>query len=162
MSFSFRARLAQPVNDEPCYAPMPATDSANRLEQRCRQRGLAMGQKRRVIIQVLSEMDDHPDSQQIHMRALAIDPRISIATVYRTLALFEQDGIVKRTDFGDGRLRYELADKSPHHHMIDTGSGEVVEFSDADLDSLVKRLAAELGYDLVDYRLDLYGQRDTP
>ncbi len=139
----------------------PSTAQGNerieRMEKLCRSRGLPMSPKRRAIIRVLTEMTDHPDCREIHARAAALQPGLSIATVYRTLAFFEGVGALRRSDFGDGRSRYEMADKARHHHIIDTSTGQVLEFSSEHLEDLLTRLADEMGYNLVDYRLDLYG-----
>lgn len=127
------------------------------IEKRCREKGLKMTDQRRVIARVLSESDDHPDVEVLHARAAAIDANISIATVYRTMRLFEEAGIVERHDFGDGRSRYEEASHDHHDHLIDMRSGEVVEFVNQEIEKLQEKVAAELGYRLVDHRLELYG-----
>ena len=160
MNMAFSVRRPRPPIVQSHRGDVHSDPRVAEMEQLCRQRGLPMGQTRRAIIQVLTEMNDHPDSREIHARAAAVYPGLSIATVYRTLALFEQDGILRRIDFGDGRARYELAGKARHHHMIDTANGDVVEFSDDSLDALLKRLAADLGYDLVDCRLELFVRRE--
>lgn len=117
-----------------------------------------MTDQRRVIAQVLSESSDHPDAEKVYQRASAIDRRISIATVYRTVRLFEEANIVERHDFGDGRARYEEAgERGHHHHLINLRSGEVVEFESPELEALKRRIAEELGFDLVGERLELYG-----
>ena len=127
------------------------------LEQLCAERGLRITEQRRVIARVLSESDDHPDVELLHERASAIDPKISIATVYRTVRLFEEAGILDRHDFGDGRARYEAAPEAHHDHLIDVESGDVVEFVDPELEALQKTIAEKLGYRLVDHRMELYG-----
>ena len=127
------------------------------LEQLCADRGLRITEQRRVIARVLSESDDHPDVELLHQRANAIDAKISIATVYRTVRLFEEAGILDRHDFGDGRARYEAAPEAHHDHLIDVESGTVVEFVDPELESLQKQIAEKLGYRLVDHRMELYG-----
>ncbi|WP_338445482.1 Fur family transcriptional regulator [Pelagerythrobacter marensis] len=127
------------------------------LEQLCADRGLRITEQRRVIARVLSESEDHPDVEQLHQRASAIDPKISIATVYRTVRLFEEAGILDRHDFGDGRARYEAAPEAHHDHLIDVESGKVVEFVDPELEALQKVIAERLGYRLVDHRMELYG-----
>ena len=127
------------------------------LEQLCADRGLRITEQRRVIARVLSESDDHPDVELLHQRANAIDAKISIATVYRTVRLFEGAGILDRHDFGDGRARYEAAPEAHHDHLIDVESGTVVEFVDPELESLQKQIAEKLGYRLVDHRMELYG-----
>ena len=127
------------------------------LEQLCAERGLRITDQRRVIAKVLSDSDDHPDVEKRHERANAIDPKISIATVYRTVRLFEEAGILDRHDFGDGRARYEAAPEAHHDHLIDVESGKVVEFVDPELEALQKVIAERLGYRLVDHRMELYG-----
>ncbi len=129
------------------------------LEQLCAERGLRITEQRRVIAQVLSASEDHPDVEMLHQRAAAIDPRISIATVYRTVRLFEEAGILDRHDFGDGRARYEAAPEAHHDHLIDVETGKVVEFVDPELELLQKQIAEKLGYRLVDHRMELYGVR---
>ena len=129
------------------------------LEQLCADRGLRITEQRRVIARVLSESDDHPDVEQLHRRAAAIDSKISIATVYRTVRLFEEAGILDRHDFGDGRARYEAAPEAHHDHLIDVETGKVIEFVDPELEALQRQIAAKLGYRLVDHRMELYGVR---
>jgi Fur family transcriptional regulator, ferric uptake regulator len=129
------------------------------LEQLCADRGLRITDQRRVIAQVLSASEDHPDVEMLHQRAAAIDPKISIATVYRTVRLFEEAGILDRHDFGDGRARYEAAPEAHHDHLIDVETGKVVEFVDPELEALQKQIAEKLGYRLVDHRMELYGVR---
>ncbi|MGN6497187.1 MAG: Fur family transcriptional regulator [Tsuneonella sp.] len=127
------------------------------LEQLCAERGLRITEQRRVIARVLSEADDHPDVEELHRRSSALDPGISIATVYRTVRLFEEAGILDRHDFGDGRARYEAAPEAHHDHLIDVETGKVVEFVDPELEALQKQIAEKLGYRLVDHRMELYG-----
>lgn len=127
------------------------------LEQLCAERGLRITEQRRVIARVLSEAEDHPDVEALHRRANRIDPKISIATVYRTVRLFEECGILDRHDFGDGRARYEAAPEAHHDHLIDVESGNVLEFVDPELEALQKQIAEKLGYRLVDHRMELYG-----
>lgn len=139
----------------------------SRLEELCVQKGLKMTDQRRVISRVLSDATDHPDVEEVHRRAAAIDPHISIATVYRTMRLFEEAHVIDRLDFGDGRARYEEAGTDHHHHLIDIESGQVVEFSSEELERLKEAIARELGYDLIGHRLELYGirkgrRRDLP
>jgi Fur family ferric uptake transcriptional regulator len=129
------------------------------LEQLCADKGLRITEQRRTIAKVLSESEDHPDVEQLHARTAAIDPGISIATVYRTVRLFEDAGILDRHDFGDGRARYEAAPEAHHDHLIDVESGKVVEFVDPELEALQKQIAEKLGYRLVDHRMELYGVR---
>lgn len=127
------------------------------LEQLCADRGLRITEQRRVIARVLSESEDHPDVELLHQRASAIDSKISIATVYRTVRLFEEAGILDRHDFGDGRARYEAAPEAHHDHLIDVETGDVLEFVDPELEALQKLIAEKLGYRLVDHRMELYG-----
>lgn len=129
----------------------------SRLEQQCLDKGLKMTDQRRVISRVLSDASDHPDVEEVHRRAAAIDPRISIATVYRTMRLFEEANVIDRLDFGDGRARYEESGSEHHHHLIDLESGKVVEFANEDLERLKEVIARELGYQLLGHRLELYG-----
>jgi len=127
------------------------------LEALCAERGLRITEQRRVIARVLSEAEDHPDVEALHARSAAIDPKISIATVYRTVRLFEEAGILDRHDFGDGRARYEAAPEAHHDHLIDVETGNVIEFVDEELEELQKKIAARLGFRLVDHRMELYG-----
>jgi Fur family ferric uptake transcriptional regulator len=129
------------------------------LEALCAERGLRITEQRRVIARVLSESEDHPDVEQLHRRAAAIDPKISIATVYRTVRLFEDAGILDRHDFGDGRSRYEATPEAHHDQLIDVETGRVVEFVDPELEALQRQIAEKLGYRLVDHRMELYGVR---
>lgn len=124
---------------------------------RCEARGLRMTEQRRVIAQVLEASDDHPDVEELYARASARDPNISIATVYRTVKLFEESGIIDRLEFGDGRARYEDADRDHHDHLIDLNSGEVIEFVDPEIEALQDRIAEKLGYRLKGHKLELYG-----
>lgn len=130
---------------------------SSRLEQLCEQLGMRMTDQRRVIARVLSASHDHPDVEELHHRSAAIDPRISIATVYRTVRMFEENGILSRLDLGDGRARYEEMPESHHDHLIDTRSGKIIEFNDPELEALQEKIAARLGYRLVDHRLELFG-----
>jgi Fur family ferric uptake transcriptional regulator len=127
------------------------------LEALCAERGLRITEQRRIIARVLSDSEDHPDVELLHKRASAIDPKISIATVYRTVRLFEDAGILDRHDFGDGRARYEATPEAHHDHLIDVETGKVVEFVDDELEALQKRIAEKLGFRLVDHRMELYG-----
>ena len=129
------------------------------IEQLCAERGLRITEQRRIIARVLSESEDHPDVELLHQRASAIDPGISIATVYRTVRLFEEAGILDRHDFGDGRARYEAAPEAHHDHLIDVETGKVIEFVDPELEALQRVIAEKLGYRLVDHRMELYGVR---
>ena len=126
------------------------------LEALCAEKGLRITEQRRVIARVLSDSDDHPDVEELHRRSVAIDPHISIATVYRTVRLFEEAGILERHDFRDGRSRYETVPDEHHDHLIDLESGKVVEFHDPEIEELQQRIAARLGYRLVDHRMELY------
>lgn len=126
------------------------------IEALCAATGRRMTDQRRVIARVLSDVDDHLDVDDLHRRAAAIDSRISLATVYRTVRLFEEHGILERHDFRDGRARYEAADKDHHDHLIDMETGQVVEFHDAEVEELQRRIAGRLGYRLVDHRMELY------
>ncbi len=129
-----------------------------RIERLCIQLGLKMTGQRRVIAQVLSDSEDHPDVEAVHQRALQIDPRISIATVYRTVRLFETENILKRHEFGDGRGRYEEVPEEHHDHLIDIESGTVIEFQNEEIERLQNEVARRLGYELVSHRLELYGR----
>jgi len=129
------------------------------IEALCAERGLRITEQRRVIARVLSESEDHPDVEKLHERATEIDPGISIATVYRTVRLFEEAGILDRHDFGDGRARYEAAPEAHHDHMIDVESGNVIEFVDPELEALQRQIAERLGFRLVDHRMELFGVR---
>lgn len=130
----------------------------SRIEQLCRDKGLKMTDQRRVIAQVLSDSSDHPDAEELHRRAVEIDSRISMATVYRTVRLFEEAQILERHDFGDGRARYETAEDGDghHHHIINMRTGEVTEFEDARLEKLKREIARRLGFEIVGERLELY------
>ncbi|HEX2794797.1 MAG TPA: Fur family transcriptional regulator [Croceicoccus sp.] len=127
------------------------------IEAVCAERGLRITEQRRIIARVLSDSEDHPDVERLHERASAIDPRISIATVYRTVRLFEEAGILDRHDFGDGRSRYEASPEAHHDHLIDVETGKVVEFVDPELEALQRQIAERLGFRLVDHRMELYG-----
>jgi Fur family ferric uptake transcriptional regulator len=127
------------------------------IEQKCIEKGLRMTEQRRVIARVLSGASDHPDAEELHRRASAVDPNISLATVYRTVKLFEDSGIIERHDFRDGRSRYEESPQEHHDHLIDVKTGRVIEFHSQDIESLQTEIARRLGYRLVDHRLELYG-----
>lgn len=129
----------------------------SRLEELCNERGLRMTDQRRLIARVLSDSTDHPDVETVYQRASELDPGIGLATVYRTLRLFEEANILERHDFGDGRARYEEVPEEHHDHLIDVKSGRVIEFQNEEIEALQKRVAEELGYRLVDHRLELYG-----
>lgn len=136
--------------------PDRSTDP-DRIERACEAKGLRMTEQRRTIARVLSNAVDHPDAEELHRRAAAIDPRISIATVYRTVRLFEEAGILERHDFRDGRSRYEEATDDHHDHLIDLQSGRVIEFRNEEIEKLQRFVAETLGFKLVDHRLELYG-----
>ncbi|MFW2830573.1 Fur family transcriptional regulator [Sphingomonas sp. ID0503] len=127
------------------------------IEALCAEKGLRITEQRRVIAKVLSEAQDHPDVEALHERAAEIDPGISIATVYRTVRLFEEAGILERHEFGDGRSRYEAAAEEHHDHLIDVETGKVIEFTDPELEELQRKIAEKLGFRLVDHRMELYG-----
>ncbi len=127
------------------------------ITERCEARGLRMTGQRRTIAEVLEAADDHPDVEELHARAAARDARISIATVYRTVKLFEEAGILDKLEFGNGRARYEDAEREHHDHLIDMQSGEVIEFVDPEIEALQEKIAEQLGYRLVGHRLELYG-----
>jgi Fur family ferric uptake transcriptional regulator len=124
--------------------------------ERCEANGLRLTEQRRTIAAVLQDADDHPDVEELYNRASAIDPRISLATVYRTVKLFEESGILEKHEFGDGRARYETADREHHDHLIDVHSGEVIEFVDPEIEALQEKIAKKLGYKLKGHRLELY------
>lgn len=126
---------------------------------RCEASGLRLTGQRRTIAQVLEDAADHPDVETIHARAAGLDPNISVATVYRTVKLFEEAGILERREFGDGRARYEDAERDHHDHLIDLQTGEVIEFVDPEIEALQERIAARLGYALKGHRLELFGVR---
>lgn len=129
----------------------------DRIEKLCAEKGLKMTAQRRVIARVLSESVDHPDVEELYRRASKIDDAISIATVYRTVRLFEEANILERHDFRDGRSRYEEVTEEHHDHLIDVETGDVIEFQNEEIERLQKEIAKKLGYDLVDHRLELYG-----
>lgn len=133
--------------------------AVSRIESLCQDKGLKMTEQRRVIARVLSEADDHPDVEAVYRRASRIDPKISIATVYRTVRLFEEANILERHDFGDGRSRYEEAPDEHHDHLIDVDSGKVIEFHNEEIERLQEEVARKLGFRLVDHRMELYGVR---
>jgi Fur family ferric uptake transcriptional regulator len=131
------------------------------IEQSCIDHGLRMTDQRRIIARVLSDATDHPDAEEIYKRASQLDPKISLATVYRTVRLFDEAGIIETHDFRDGRARYELAEGEHHDHLIDVQTGDVIEFVDDEIEELQKRIAEKLGYELVDHRMELYGRKKT-
>ena len=132
------------------------TDPQHSLEAVCADKGMRMTEQRRVIARVLQAADDHPDVEELYRRASAVDPNISISTVYRTVKLFEDAGIIERHVFGDGRSRYETLPEEHHDHLIDLRSGTVIEFRDEEIEKLQQKIAQKLGYKLVDHRLELY------
>ncbi|MFK7992322.1 MAG: Fur family transcriptional regulator [Sandaracinaceae bacterium] len=132
-----------------------------RIESLCQEKGLRMTEQRRIIARVLSTSADHPDVETVYQRASEIDPGIGLATVYRTLRLFEEASILERHDFGDGRARYEEVPEEHHDHLIDVNTGDVIEFQNAEIEQIQQRVATELGYKLVDHRLELYGVKLT-
>ena len=124
---------------------------------RCEQKGLRMTSQRKIIAQVLEDAADHPDVEELYKRASKIDLTISIATVYRTVKLFDEAGILDKLEFGDGRARYEDAEREHHDHLIDINSGRVIEFMDSDIEKLQEKIAQKLGYSLMGHKLELYG-----
>jgi Fur family ferric uptake transcriptional regulator len=134
----------------------------SRIALLCVERGLKMTGQRRVIARVLSDADDHPDVEELYRRASVLDDRISIATVYRTVRLFEEKGILERRDFGGGRARYEPTEHGHHHHLIDVDTGRVIEFENAAHERLMTEIAARLGFELVSLRLELFGRKRQP
>ena len=134
----------------------------SRIERLCVERGLKMTGQRRVIARVLSDASDHPDVEELYRRAAALDSRISIATVYRTVRLLEEQGILERRDFGGGRARYEPTEHGHHYHLIDVDTGKVIEFQDPEYERLMQTMADRLGFDLVSLRLELFGRHREP
>lgn len=124
---------------------------------RCKHHGLRMTGQRKIIAQVLDAATDHPDVEELLARANALDPKISLATVYRTVKALEQNGILEKVEFGDGRARYEAAGRAHHDHLIDVETGKVIEFVDPDIEALQEKIAAKLGYRLAGHRLELFG-----
>jgi Fur family transcriptional regulator, ferric uptake regulator len=133
------------------------TDLSKTLEELCAEKGMRMTDQRRVIARILQESADHPDVEELYRRSSKVDPRISISTVYRTVKLFEDEGIIERHDFRDGRSRYETVPEEHHDHMIDLNTGNVIEFRSAEIEALQERIAREHGFRLVGHRLELYG-----
>jgi Fur family ferric uptake transcriptional regulator len=146
------AMTKNPATTDPSLAPDEA-----RIENLCVEKGMRMTDQRRVIARVLSLAQDHPDVEEVYHRASVVDSKISIATVYRTVRLFEEAGILERHDFRDGRSRYEQVPDEHHDHLIDLQSGNVIEFHSDEIERLQKIIARELGFELVDHRLELYG-----
>ena len=129
------------------------------LEELCKKRGVRLTEQRKVIAKVMTSSSDHPDVDELHQRVNKIDSKISIATVYRTVKLFEEAGVVSKHDFKGGKARYEKSPEEHHDHLIDVNSGEIIEFVDEDIELLQKKVADKLGYTLVDHRLELYGTK---
>ncbi|MCJ8520419.1 Fur family ferric uptake transcriptional regulator [Pseudorhizobium tarimense] len=141
------------------------TDLPKTLEELCADKGMRMTDQRRVIARILQDSDDHPDVEELYRRSSKVDPRISISTVYRTVKLFEDEGIIEKHDFRDGRSRYETVPEEHHDHMIDLKSGTVIEFHSPEIEALQERIAREHGFRLVGHRLELYGiplDKDDP
>jgi Fur family ferric uptake transcriptional regulator len=130
---------------------------SSRIEEQCIEKGMKMTGQRRVIAQVLSTADDHPDVEEVHRRSMEIDPKISIATVYRTVRMFEEAGILEKHDFGDGRSRYEEVTDEHHDHLIDVNTGKVIEFQNDEIERLQEEIAKRHGFRLIGHRLELYG-----
>ncbi len=128
----------------------------SKLEELCIAKNLKMTEQRRIVARVLSEAHDHPDVEEVYRRSSKLDSQISIATVYRTVRLFEEEGIIEKHDFGDGRARYEGISEVHHDHLIDVRSGKVLEFFNEEIEALKERIARDMGYTLVDHRLELY------
>lgn len=131
----------------------------SRLEKLCEEKGLKMTEQRRVVARVLSESTDHPDVEEVYKRATFVDQKISLATVYRTVRLFEESGVVNRHDFGEGKSRYEEVPEEHHDHLVNIQTGEIIEFKNDEIELLQKKIAEELGYELVDHRLELFGKK---
>ena len=129
------------------------------IEEKCKGKGVRLTDQRKVIAQVMSDSKDHPDVDELHKRVIGIDKKISIATVYRTVKLFEEAGIVEKHDFKGGKARYEPSLDEHHDHLIDINSGEIIEFVDKDIEKLQNEVAKKLGYKLVDHKLELYGSK---
>ena len=142
------------------HTPAPAiAEGISRIEKLCIDRGLKMTGQRRLIARVLSDSSDHPDVEELSRRAVLRDSKISIATVYRTVRLLEEKGILERRDFGGGRARYDQADRGHHYHLIDVDTGKVIEFADPRQEALAREIAERLGFELADHRLELFGRR---
>ena len=131
----------------------------NIIEEKCKAKGVRLTDQRKIIAKVMSESKDHPDVDELHKRVSNVDKKISIATVYRTVKLFEESGIVEKHDFRGGKARYEESPEEHHDHLIDINDGKIVEFIDNDIEKLQKKIAEKLGYKLVDHRLELYGTK---
>ena len=131
----------------------------NNIQEKCKTKGVRLTDQRKVIADVMSSSNDHPDVDELHKRVNKVDKKISIATVYRTVKLFEESGIVEKHDFKGGKARYEEAPEEHHDHLIDINSGEIIEFVDKDIEILQNKVAKKLGYKLVDHKLELYGSK---
>ena len=131
----------------------------NAIEDKCKKKGVRLTDQRKIIAQTMAEATDHPDVDELHKRVNKIDKKISIATVYRTVKLFEESGIVEKHDFKGGKARYEQSPDEHHDHLIDINSGEIIEFVDKDIEILQNKVAKKLGYKLVDHKLELYGSK---
>ena len=131
----------------------------SKIEIKCKEKGVRLTEQRKVIAQVMSESKDHPDVDELHKRISLIDKKISIATVYRTVKLFEEAGILEKHDFKGGKARYEQSPDEHHDHLIDINSGDIIEFVDKDIEKLQNEVARKLGYKLVDHKLELYGSK---
>ena len=145
------------MRDRGFSATVAEDTETSELENACTDKGLRMTEQRRVVARVLDQSTDHPDVEELYRRASAVDSKISIATVYRTVKLFEDAGVITRHDFGEGRSRYETIPDIHHDHLIDLRTGEVVEFRDDEIERLQQAIAEKLGFRLVDHRLELYG-----
>ena len=131
----------------------------SKIEDKCKQRGVRLTDQRRLIAKVMSQSSDHPDVDELHKKISKIDERVSVATVYRTVKLFEESGIIEKHDFKGGKARYEQSPDIHHDHLIDVNTGEIIEFIDNDIEKLQEKIAEKLGYKLVDHRLELYGTK---
>ncbi|MAJ23457.1 MAG: transcriptional repressor [Candidatus Pelagibacter sp.] len=129
------------------------------IENKCIEKGVGLTAQRKIIAQVMSKSNDHPNVNELHKRVSLIDPKVSIATVYRTVKLFEEAGILSKHDFKGGKARYEKVPDEHHDHLIDVDTGKIIEFVDEDIEKLQKKVAQKLGYNLVDHRLELYGSK---
>ena len=132
---------------------------SNEIENKCISKGVRLTEQRKLVAKVMSDSDDHPDVDELHKRVSKLDSKVSIATVYRTVKLFEEAGIVSKHDFKGNKARYEEVTKEHHDHLIDINTGEIIEFVDEDIEKLQKKVAEKLGYKLVDHRLELYGSK---
>tara|TARA_B100000927_G_C16112953_1_gene327939 strand:+ start:89 stop:529 length:441 start_codon:yes stop_codon:yes gene_type:complete len=144
------------------------TDAADTIEQKCLAKGVKLTEQRKIIAKIISESkseygeSDHPDVDELYSRVSKVDPKISIATVYRTVKLFEEAGILTKHDFKGGKARYEAMIESHHDHLIDIKTGEIIEFVDDEIEKLQKKVAEKYGYKLVDHKLELYGVKKKP